>query len=109
MSMNVGDFFEGSFEVANVVGSSSDGGSKAQFWSEHTGCDFYKQNCGILGCGQAAEVGGHMYVKSMRKFCFILPICKKCNKDPELDYPGFAPTKANVKVVARNMTDDMYE
>ena len=34
--MVVGDYFEGQFEVCNVVGSSGDGGNKAQFWSQHT-------------------------------------------------------------------------
>jgi len=51
--MKVGDYFEGQYEVSNVVGSSDDGGSKAQFWSEHTGRDFYRQKCGILGCAEA--------------------------------------------------------
>ena len=63
--MEVGDVWEGGpFDVANVNGSTSDGGSKAKFWSGRTGCDFYKQTCGMLGCGSPAEVGGHMYVKS---------------------------------------------
>ena len=107
--MKVGDYLEGGpYEVSNVVGSSSDSGSKATFWSQHTGCDFYKQRCGILNCGGKAEVGGHMYVKRLSKFCWILPICQKCNKSTLLDYPRFKTTKAHVRLVARDMTTDMY-
>ena len=107
--MKVGDYFEGQYEVSNVVGSSDDGGSKAQFWSEHTRRDFSKQKCGILGCGSDAEVGGHMWVKGLSKFCFILPICQSHNKDPALDYPNYQSTKASVCLVARNTTDGMWE
>ena len=95
--------------MANVNGSTSDGGSKAKFWSSHTGCDFYKQKCGILGCGSPAEVGGHMYVKRQKKFCYILPICQECNKDTDLDWPCFKSTKTKVRLVARDLTDDMRE
>ena len=110
--MNVGDYFEGQYEVSNVVGSSGDGGSKAKFWSEHTKRDFSVQKCGILGCGKEAEVGGHMWVKGLRKFCFILPICQAHNKDPTLDYSGgqsYQQTKQGVCLVARNRTDAMSE
>ena len=106
--MEVGDYFYGQFEVSNVVGSTEDGGSKAQFWSRHTGRDFYKQKCGILGCGDAAEVGGHMWIKRLSKFCFILPICKKHNSSPDLHYPQFMSTKGGVCLVARDKTDGMH-
>ena len=109
-NMNVGDYFDGGpYQVSNVVGSSTDGGSKARFWAEHTGCNFYSQRCGMLGCPMPAEVGGHMYIKGLSKFCWILPICQSCNKDPGLDYPNFNRTKARVRLVARNTTEDMYE
>eukprot|EP00658_Telonema_sp_P-2_P055341 TRINITY_DN4399_c0_g1_i3.p1 TRINITY_DN4399_c0_g1~~TRINITY_DN4399_c0_g1_i3.p1 ORF type:complete len:116 (-),score=19.59 TRINITY_DN4399_c0_g1_i3:139-486(-) len=88
--MEVGDYLEGGrYEVSNVVGSSSDGGNKAAFWEEHTGCSFSDQTCSMLGCGNDAEVGGHMYVKRLSRFCWILPICQECNKNPDLDYPCF--------------------
>ena len=87
----------GQYEVSNVVGSSDDSGSKAQFWSQHTGRDLSKQKCGILGCGSDAEVGGHVWVKGLSKCCFILPICQSHNKDPALDYKS---TKVNARLVA---------
>ena len=109
-----GDYFvtECQYEVCNVVGSSGDGGSKAQFWSKYAKRDFSVQKCGILGCGNKAEVGGHMWVKGLRKFCFILPICQAHNKDPTLDYSGgqsYQQTKQGVCLVARNRTDAMSE
>jgi hypothetical protein len=100
---------DGPYDVANVVGSSSDGGSKALFWTKHTGRDFYDQKCGIKGCPANAEVGGHMYIKNKRKFCWILPICQSCNKDPDLDWPNYQKTNGNVILVAREMTEDMRE
>ena len=105
--MEVGDVLPpGQYEVSNVDGSSDDDGSKARFWSKRTGCDFYKQKCGILGCGSDAEVGGHMWVKRLSKFCFILPICQSHNKDPELT-KKYKLTKKDVKLVARNRTPNM--
>ena len=110
--MRVGDYFDGGpYEVANVVGSKDDnagGMAKAQFWSEHTGLDFNTQKCGILGCGKPAKVGGHMYIKKLSKFCWILPICQACNKNPSLDYPHYHPTKKFVRLVARAMTNEMW-
>ena len=105
--MEVGYYFYGQFEVSNVVGSTEDGGSMAKFWSDHTPRDFYKQKCGILGCGSDAEVGGHMWIKRLSKFCFILPICKKHNSSPDLHYPKFMSTKGGVCLVARNKTPGM--
>ena len=107
--MDVGHYFVGQFEVSNVVGSTEDKGNKAQFWSDHTGCDFNKQKCGIRGCGADAEVGGHMWIKRLSKFCFILPICKKHNSSPELHYPKYLPTKEGVRLVARDKTPEMYQ
>ena len=102
------------YEVSNVVGSSRDGAgrSMAKFWSKHVTRDFSKQKCGILSCGSKAEVGGHMWVKGLRKFCFILPICKAHNTDPSLDYSGnqsYKKTKTGVCLVARNRTKEMSE
>ena len=109
--MEVGKYFpEGRrYEVSNVVGSTEDSGNKAQFWAKHAKQDFSKQKCGILDCGADAEVGGHMWIKRLSKFCFILPICKKHNSSPDLHYPKYKETKANVRLVARAKTEGMYE
>ena len=112
--MKVGDYFQGQYEVSNVVGSTEDGGSKAQFWSTHTDRDFYKETCGIRGCGNPAQVGGHMWVKGLRKFCVILPICSTHNNDTSLYYQKGNPTcyqltKADAHLVVHNTTDGMWE
>ena len=106
----VGDCIRGQYQVSNVVGSTEDGGSKVQFWSKYARRDFYKQTCGILGCGNPAQVGGHMWVMRLSKFCFILPICYTHNNDPDLHYPnGYQWTKADAVLVARRTTDGMWE
>ena len=105
----VGGCFKGQYEVSNVVGSTEDGGNKAKFWEKHSGQTFKQQKCGMLGCGADAEVGGHMWIKRLSKFCFILPICKKHNSSPDLHYPNYMWTKANVRLVAREKTEGMYE
>ena len=112
--MKVGDYFQGQYEVSNVVGSTEDGGSKVRFWSKHTDRDFYKEKCGMRGCGKPAQVGGHMWVKRLRKYCVILPICSAHNNDPSLHYQKGNPecyqwTKADVRMVVRETTDGMWE
>ena len=89
------------YKVKNVVGSSEDVGSMADFWSNHTGCNLFVQKCGILNCGSEAEVGGHMRVKRLKKFYFILPICQGCNMDTSLS-ETYQSTKKTVRLVARS-------
>ena len=78
--MDEGDYFQGQYEVTNVVGSTPD--KVTGFWARHTGCNMEAQPCGMKGCPWNAEVGGHMWIKGLSKFCVILPICKECNNKP---------------------------
>ena len=99
-----GDLLKGKFEVRNVVGSSKDKGDKEMFWSRYTGRNFHKQKCGIKGCGRDAEVGGHVWVKRLSKFCYILPICQSHNESRYLN-ANYQWTKAHSCLVARNKRD----
>ena len=99
-----GSLLVGQFEVCNVVGSSKDSGNKSDFWTDHADRDFPKK-CRILGCTNDAEVGGHMWVKRRTTFCYILPICQRHNKDPNLDDPNYQWTKPNSCLVPRKKGD----
>ena len=110
--MEEGDIVDdGPFEVSNVVGSSKDSGSMADFWSEYTDKDFDQQKCGILYCSRYADVGGHMWIKGLtyRNFCFILPICYRHNNSTDLDFPNYKKTKKNVVLVARYTIEEMFD
>ena len=101
-----GDILRGPKKVCNVVGSSVDTTYVwSEFWGYYTGRDFSKEKCGIKGCGSKAKVGGHMWVKGKREFCFILPICRFHNNSHSLDYPDYQDTKKNVRLVARHSGD----
>ena len=97
-----GDILEGPQEVCNVVGSSVDNINRSKFWHKYTGDNVPEQECGIEGCEGDAKVGGHMWVKGLNKFCYILPICWDHNNDLDLDYPGYQWTKEDVRLVARD-------
>jgi hypothetical protein len=73
------------FEVANVYGSSCDKRNWSAFWEKHTELRL-PNTCRIDGCSKTAAVGGHMYVKGMKKqYNIILPICKSHNNNKDLD------------------------
>ena len=99
-----GSLLVGQFQVCNVVGSSKDSGNKSEIWERHAKDNFPKK-CRILGCTNDAEVGGHMWVTRRTKFCYILPICQRHNKDPNLDDPNYQWTKANSCLVPREKGD----
>lgn len=107
-----GDGEIGRFWVSNVVGSSGDGSDMKKFWSKHSPRrDFSSQKCGYAGCGEPAEVGGHVWVKDHPdelRLCFILPMCESCNDHRDYDYDQWHETKAKVRIVARNSTNNMY-
>ena len=100
---NEGNILEGEFEVSRVVGWNHDG---RQLWIQFAGQ--FPETCGIESCQNTAEVGGYMWVKRRRTFCFILPICQFHNGDQNLEYPRYRWTKTNVRLVARNTEDGMY-
>ena len=81
-----------------------------KFWEKKTGLKLTSCKCGIRGCGNAAEEGGHMWVRlgerRLTKFCFIMPICKEHNNDPYLN-ENYMPTKKGVMLVARYPTRNM--
>ena len=90
----------GQVQVRNVTCSSHDKGSKRKFWDDHSGRDFSKQKCAIKGCGNMAKVGGHVWVKDIRSFCFILPICQSCNMKQSLQ-KEYRAVKKEALLVAR--------
>ena len=102
-------YIDGPYEVCNVRGSSSDNGSKKDFWKKYSKRSFPKE-CRISGCTNDATDGGHMWIKGSWKFCcFILPICHSCNMKREYCFPYYVDTNTDVCLVARNATEDMYE
>lgn len=63
-------------QVAGVVGSSADRHrSWVRLWEEETGR--IARTCVAGGCGEPAEVGGHVWIRAERseRFCYIVPLC----------------------------------
>ena len=95
----------------NVDGSSDDvleGSSWIRHWEEATGSR--RGQCSCVGCGRAASVGGHVWLKG--RGVHLAPICAGCNscdnagrmqhaegRHPEL--------KARTRVVPLRMTEGM--
>ena len=62
-----------------------------EFWERHASGErgpritLRNQPCGIYGCGNPAEEGGHVWLRcvgarnELCEFCFIMPICGSCN------------------------------
>lgn len=73
--------------VSHVVGSSGQHNNWKKFWCDHTNRK-WPSTCKIQRCGNAAEVGAHMYVKGAHQ-TFIIPTCTTCNKDGIHDYPNW--------------------
>ena len=48
------------------------------FWDFYTGIDVVNVKCGVHGCDEDAKVGRCMWVKQLKKFCFIMPKCVHC-------------------------------
>ena len=88
-------------EVAQVVGSSKQQGSWKQHWLRYSGRK-WPATCQMLGCGDKATDGAHVYVKHLRQ-TWILPCCHSCNMDPENRWgrgaSSWYSTKANALVV----------
>ena len=94
-------------KVSHVVGSSGQTGNWKKFWSDHTNRS-WPRTCQILGCGNEAEVGAHVYVKNCHQ-TFILPTCQTCNKDGIHDYPNWVSCKQRAVAVRIEQHDDIYE
>lgn len=90
---------EGDLEVSNVHGSSADRGNWKAKWEKAAGRRQWSSKCQIYNCGNSAQLGGHMYVKGLRRQ-FILPICHGCNRDPRFQYgKGWAHVKLNAALM----------
>jgi hypothetical protein len=66
--------------VRNVIGSSCDNNTSwIKNWKEYTNKE--PGRCIYLGCSNQATLGGHLEIKfnESQEFCFIAPICAKCN------------------------------
>ena len=64
--------------------------------------------CSFEGCGNRAEVGGHVYMA--RIGCVITPICKPCNRpsnQSRMQGSG-ARLRANIEVTRTFMTPGMH-
>lgn len=84
-------------EVSNVNGSSGHKRNWSEYWLRHVPRRGWPSTCQIHGCGNPAEVGGHVYIKGLRTQ-YILPICQGCNKNTEMHYQRGGRTDwANVK------------
>ena len=78
----------GRYLITNIVGSSSDFGSKKQYWERHAKMKF--SMCQVDQCRRQASVGAHVWVRrhhpwpwcwswsssSTDKTVFILPLCQ---------------------------------
>ena len=70
--------------VTNVGGSGQHRGNWRRYWLRHTGQE-WPEMCQVRDCHQAAQYGGHVYVRGLRRQ-FILPICPSCNANVDMDY-----------------------
>ena len=109
MSWANGDFVEVEADdfVSHVIGSSGQRGNWKQFWCDHTGRK-WPATCCIQGCGNPAEVGAHMYIKSCQQ-TFIVPTCQRCNKDGVHDYPDWVSTNNGTLAVRVVQHEGIYE
>ena len=109
MSWENGDHIqiEDSDLVAHVVGSSGQRGNWKRFWCEHTNRT-WPRTCSIQGCGNAAEVGAHMWVKRCHQ-TFIVPTCQTCNRDGVHDFPDWVSTNNGVIAVRIEQHPGVYE
>ena len=84
--------------VAHVNKSSVQHGNWKRFWCENTGKK-WPANCRIHMCGNEAEVGAHVWVRGRtgNKLVYILPMCKACNNDREMDYSQGGSCWSSVK------------
>ena len=101
----------GEWEVRNVIGSAQDQGNTTKFWERHArrwgGRPIYltKQRCGIYGCRNPAEEGSHVWLRRvgarnrLSAFCFIMPICRSCNREEENE-KNFFKIKHDARFVA---------
>jgi hypothetical protein len=64
--------------------------------------------CSFEGCGNRAEVGGHVWVRSIR--CVIAPICRWCNNPRNMArrQGGGSYLRANIEVFRTHMTEGMF-
>ena len=63
--------------------------------------------CSFEGCPNMAEVGGHVWVRSIG--CVIAPICKPCNSPQNMArrQGGGSYLRANIEVFQTHMTEGM--
>merc|ERR1712004_815540 len=110
-----GDFMlmheKGYYQISHVVGSAPHKRNWKKFWTSSTSSEFPRV-CQILGCGNPAKVGAHVYVKRLRQI-FILPTCQECNHDPEQVYDGtknqWISTKKTAVVVRVDKHQNTYQ
>merc|ERR1719295_510321 len=95
---------KGKVRVSNVVGSSTDTGSKKEYWEQKSGKKF--GSCQISACEKEASVGAHLWVKgkTSNKVAYIAPICQTHNKKSSGDYPNTMMTKETAKLIPRATT-----
>lgn len=105
---------DGSWTVANVVGTSGHIGTKAwsRTWTKVTGRKWPDQ-CQLKGCKNPASVGGHMYLQNRPiRYNFILPICSQHNSTRDYDYIGngtrWLPVRSKAAVVAIDATAQTF-
>ena len=105
------------WEVRNVIGSAQDEENMTEFWQDHAGeggrrIALRNQTCGKDGCPNRAEEGGHVWLRRvgarnrLRAFCFIMPICRSCNREEENEV-NFFEINQGVRLVAREVLDGM--
>jgi hypothetical protein len=85
-------------EAKNVYGSSCDRSNAGWIndWERVTGRTANK--CVYLGCGNEAEVGGHLYLKRYSvNYTYLAPICYSCNNSKEGEYFGIKKNTAFIK------------
>ena len=114
MTWENGDHFKLHLEaqLSHVVGSSAQKGNWKKFWLDHTG-RVWPKKCQILGCGQRASVGAHVYIKYRSRSLhsnFILPTCQTCNRDSRQEYgQGWVSAKKDAVVVRVKPHPGTYE
>ena len=67
-------------------------------WEQCTGRSFNK--CSFYGCGNDAEVGGHLEVKGRNNsdYHYIAPICYSCNNSDSDNYLHMKQNVAYMKI-----------
>ena len=97
--MKEGDCLHGVNEVSY---DPQPGAPRQAFWCQRANCtNFSKEKCHICDKYKATMVG-RMWLRSVQRLQFLLPLCDKCKEDQDLRWKKRKPTKQTAILVAVN-------